>query len=210
MHYTDVRRSLGAVDDEKGIAWELVVKGNHVQDETPAQLRGSFDYGFPLPHSRTRRSGCAAPRASASGDRDNPVANFYFGGFGNNYVDSGSVKRYREYDSMPGFEHRRDQRRRISCAQMVEWNLPPVVFESVGTPGVLPATGCGPRYSHRRCGPIPANSALRKNYQSVGAQVDLRFSVLHWYDMTLSVGYAVGFQRRAARGDEWMVSLKIL
>ena len=40
----------------------------------------------------------------------------------------------------------------------------------------------------------PRNSALRNDYQSVGAQVDLRFSVLHWYEMTLSVGYAVGFQ----------------
>ena len=46
--------------------------------------------------------------------------------------------------------------------------------------------------------------------ESVGAQADLRFSVLHWYEMTLSVGYAVGFQRMHRRGDEVMVSLKIL
>ena len=38
-----------------------------------------------------------------------PLANFYFGGFGNNYVDSRAVKRYRDYDRFPGFgidEHR--------------------------------------------------------------------------------------------------------
>ena len=40
----------------------------------------------------------------------------------------------------------------------------------------------------------PGNSSLRKKYASVGGQVDLHFSVLHWYDMTLSAGYAVGYQ----------------
>jgi len=50
----------------------------------------------------------------------------------------------------------------------------------------------------------------RKNYANIGAQVDLRFfSVLHWYEMTLSAGYAVVFAR-AARRSEWMLSLKIM
>ena len=62
----------------------------------------------------------------------------------------------------------------------------------------------------RRCGPIRSDSALRKTYGSLGAQVDLRFSVLHWYDMTLSVGYAVGYKGSRRSGNEWMVSLKIL
>ena len=44
-----------------------------------------------------------------------------------------------------------------------------------------------------------SDSALRKDYASLGAQVDLRFSVLHWYDMTLSVGYAVGYRGGRAR-----------
>ena len=30
----------------------------------------------------------------------------------------------------------------------------------------------------------------RATYANLGAQVDLRFSVLHWYEMTLSAGYA--------------------
>ena len=43
-----------------------------------------------------------------------------------------------------------------------------------------------------------------------GAQVDLRFSVLHWYNMTLSVGYALGYRGSERAGHEWMVSLKIM
>jgi hypothetical protein len=51
---------------------------------------------------------------------------------------------------------------------------------------------------------------LHKQYASIGAQVDTRISVLHWYDMTFSVGYAVGLQGSQKVGTEWMVSLKIM
>jgi hypothetical protein len=34
--------------------------------------------------------------------------------------------------------------------------------------------------------------------------------VLHWYEMTLSFGYAVGYTSGRRAGDEWMISLKIL
>ena len=57
------------------------------------------------------------------------------------------------------------------------------------------STGCGRRSSSPGLWTDPGNSPLRKTYTSVGAQVDLHFNVLHWYDMTLSAGYA----RRATR-----------
>ena len=50
----------------------------------------------------------------------------------------------------------------------------------------------------------------RLAYGSAGGQMDLYFSVLHRYDMTLSVGYAVGFEGSRRAGSEWMVSLKIM
>ena len=63
-------------------------------------MRGELNYGFPLPlpHSSLWLRGAAG---WASGDRKSTVANFYFGGFGNNYVDDKSIKRYRNYDSLP-------------------------------------------------------------------------------------------------------------
>jgi hypothetical protein len=195
------------VDDEKGMAWDVVLKGDRVKDEIPAQLAGKFDYGFalPIPHSSIWSRSAAG---IGTGKRDNPVANFYFGGFGNNYVDNGSVKRYREYGSMPGFDI--DEISGLNFVrQMVEWTLPPVVFESVGTPAfylnwLRPAVFATALWTDL------SNASLRKNYESVGGQIDLRFSVLHWYDMTLSAGYAVGFRDARRAGSEWMVSLKIL
>ena len=49
-----------------------------------------------------------------------------------------------------------------------------------------------------------------QRHANAGAQVDLSFSVLHWYKMTLSFGYAVGYRGSRRAGDEWMVSLKVL
>ena len=56
----------------------------------------------------------------------------------------------------------------------------------------------------------PGGTAARKDYSNVGAQVDLRISILHWNEMTLSAGYAVGFVGGHQAGTEWMISLRIL
>ena len=207
VRYVNPRRSIGAVDDEKGILAGAVMTLNRVNGETLGQLRGNLDYGFalPLPNSSLWLRTAAGV---ASGDRDNSVAPFYLGGFGNNYVDSREVKRYREYYAFPGFGI--NEISGLSFVRpMVEWNLPPVIFESVGTPGfhlawLRPAMFASALWTD------PERSGHRRDYASVGAQVDLRFSVLHWYAMTLSAGYAVGFKEGRQSGTEWMVSLKIL
>ena len=207
LHYTDVRRSLGAVDDEKGLLWNVELDANRVSGQNIPQLLGNLDLGFALP-LRNSSVWLRSAAGVASGDRSNPVANFYFGSFGNNYVDDGKVKRYREYSSLPGFEI--DQISAQSFVrEMVEWNLPPVVFESVGSPGfylnwLRPAVFAAGLWTD------PGHTALRKNYASVGTQADLHISVLHWYDMTLSVGYAVGYQGSRRANSEWMISLKIM
>jgi hypothetical protein len=56
----------------------------------------------------------------------------------------------------------------------------------------------------------PGNDSRRTDYTSAGGQVDLNFIVLHRYDMTLSAGYAVGYQDGRHQGNEWMISLKIM
>lgn len=92
---------------------------------------------------------------------------------------------------------------------MLELNLPPAVFESLGTPGFhlqsqrssVFATGLWTE---------PFSGAGRQRHGSLGAQADLRFAVLHWYEMTLSLGYASGWQGSRRVGSEWMLSLKVL
>jgi len=207
LHYTDVRRSLGAVDDEKGVAWKLAYQGNLVSGQVTPEVFGSLDLGMPLPmpHSSLWSRTYAG---AANGDYNSTVANFYFGGFGNNYVDDGPIQRYREYYSMPGFGLQAISGLKF-VKELVEWEVPPVVFEDVGAPGLY-LTWLRPSIFAGELWTEPTSSTLRKSYTSVGTQADLRFTVLHWYDMTLSVGYAVGYQGAQRAGSEWMISLKIM
>jgi hypothetical protein len=207
LHYTDVRRSLGAVDDEKGLKGALVYYGSRVNGEVTPQVRGELDLGYALPlgHSSIWLRSAAG---FANGDRNSTVANFYFGGFGNNYVDDKTIKRYREYSSLPGFGI--DEVSALSFVrEMLEFNLPPFVLESAGSPG-LHLTWLRPSVFAAGLWANPGNATLRQEYTSVGAQADLYFSILHRYDMTLSAGYAVGYRGGQRSGGEWMLSLKIM
>jgi hypothetical protein len=207
LHYTNLRRSIGAVDDEKGITWELVYDDSEVTGQNSPQIRGGLDLGLPLPlpHSSIWLRSAAG---TANGDRNNVVANFYFGGFGNNYIDDHSVQRYREYYSLPGFQI--DQVSALSyLREMLDVNLPPYIFESAGTPGFY-LTWLRPSLFAAELWTEPGSGARRVDYTSAGGQVDLSFSILHRYNMTLSAGYAVGCQPSARAESEWMVSLKIM
>jgi hypothetical protein len=92
---------------------------------------------------------------------------------------------------------------------MVELNLPPVVFESLGTQS-FHAAWLRPSVFASALWTDPDRSSLRKNYSNVGAQLDLNVSVLHWSEVTLSLGYAAGFQGGRRAGNELMFSLKIM
>jgi hypothetical protein len=207
LYYTLVRRSLGAVDDEKGITWEIVANANHANGKTIPQVRGSLDFGFALPLEHASvwlRNAAGASR----GELGDPFATFYFGAFGNNYVDSRTEKRYREHYAFPGFAL--DEIAGHSFTRhMVELNLPPALFEDVGTPSFYLAW-LRPAVFATALWTDPERSGLRRRYANLGTQVDLRFSVMHWFDMTLSAGYAVGFRGARRSGDEWMVSLKVM
>ncbi len=132
LEYSHVRKSLGAVDDEKGFTWRLGATADHVDGDTIPKILGEFDFGLALPwgHSSIWLRNSAG---AAFGDPLDEFANFFFGGFGNNYVDHGEIKRYREYYAMPGFELNAIPGRNFHRA-MLEWNLPPIRFKRVGTP----------------------------------------------------------------------------
>jgi hypothetical protein len=210
MYYTDVRRSLGAVDDEKGLKWDVILDTNYASSNLTPLLHANFDFGWALPIGNssiwTRNSAGAA-----DGQRTDPLANFYFGGFGNNYVDGGETrpeKRYREYYAFPGFGINEISGRSY-VRNMIEWNLPPYVFESAGTQA-FHMTWLRPAVFASVLWTEPGRTSERVRYTNLGAQIDLKLSTLHWYDLTLSLGYAVGYREGRRAGDEWMISLKLL
>ncbi|MES3003169.1 MAG: hypothetical protein V4787_20930 [Pseudomonadota bacterium] len=205
--YTDTYRSANSVDHESGYRWNADFGASKAGGDTSGSVRGGFDFGFPLPLPHASLWFYSAAGAM-SGQRANSLANFYFGGFQNNHIDNGDVKRYRHFDTFPGFEI--DALGGQSFARSVlELNLPPLRFASIGTPGfylssVRPAVFAGVLVTD------PARSGLRRTARDIGGQLDFNISVLHRLPMTLSAGYARGRQTGGAASHEWMLSLKIL
>jgi len=206
LRYTDLHRSRAAAEDDSGIKWTALGGFNRPPGETVLTARGSFDAGVPLPGGqslwlRTAAGAMDGPRSVAS-------ANFYFGAFGNNYVDGHAVRRYRDWDALPGFAIDGVAAQSFVRAQ-AEWNAGSFGVDGIGTPAFYPLR-VQPALFATALWADPSSSAYRQRYANVGAQVDLNFSALHWYGMTLSVGYALGFGDGRRSGGEWMVSLKIL
>jgi hypothetical protein len=139
---------------------------------------------------------------------DQPYANFYFGGFGNNWVDHKDEKRYRAQYAFPGVELNEVAGRNY-VKSMVEWNLPPLRFRRAGKPGFY-LTWARPALFAQGVVTNLDRSATRRTLGNVGAQVDLRFTMLSALDLTLSGGYAFAFEDGRSPRGEAMVSLKLL
>ncbi len=207
---SDTRRSPGAVDAETGHTWSLKARASAAPGEFVPWITGTYDVGFPLPLDHSSiwlRTGAGV----AAGGRENPLSNFYLGGFNNNYVDSGangSVQRYRELLSMPGFEIDALQGKSL-VRGMLEWCLPPIRFESLGSPGFY-ASWARPELFATALQTDFNNTAFRQEAYDVGAQLDFQLHVMHRFPMMLSVGLARGFAGGGYGTTEFMLSLQVL
>jgi hypothetical protein len=203
----NVRSSLGHVDDEKGIEWNSVVDQSLVQGKGYFRTWAGVDLGaaLPLGHSSLwlRSSAGFSP-----GDPAQPYSNFFFGGFGNNWVDHGNEKRYREQYAFPG-KPLNDVSGRNYVRTMAEWNLPPLRFRHAGKPGFFLTWARTAVFASALATNLD-DPARRREVTNVGGQVDLQFTVLSALDMTISAGYARAFEDGVAPQDEVMVSLKVL
>ena len=156
-------------------------------------------------------SGSVAQPGRRSAPGRETLANFYFGGFGNNWVDHSDVAQYRDRSSFPGI----DVNLQASVAGTdygkltLEWDLPPLRFRRMGLSGFL-----------RHLGPVRALSSgivtnvgdpvFRTEFYNVGAQLDFRLVLFSSLPSTFSVGYAFASPDWRTWSHEYMISLKIL
>ena len=208
VEFSHIRKSLGAVDGEKGYSWNFAASADYVDGDTIPKFLANFDFGFAMPWRHSSiwlRNSVGA----AFGEPDDEFANFFFGGFGNNYVDRGVVQRYRKFYALPGFDINQIAGRNFHRA-MLELNLPPIRFERVGTPGFY-LSWARPAVFVSSLETNIDDSVLKRRATNAGLQIDFRFTVLSRLDMTLSIAYAKGFGNSSIMDDdEFMASLKIL
>jgi hypothetical protein len=206
LKYSFLERSQGAVDDEKGIQWGLNSRFNYAGSSAAPSVWATYDRGFLLP---LRHSSFWVRTAAGKGfgDQTNPFANFYFGAFGNNYVDHLSINRYRDFYSFPGVAL--DQLSATSFGKVTgEWGLPAVKFRRIGTTWLylnwarmsLFSSGLFTNFG---------DAPLRKNYADAGAQLDFRMVLFTYLNTTLSGGYAGATDGSGHVSSQYMVSLKI-
>jgi hypothetical protein len=204
--YSNIDHSIGAVDNEVGYRANLTLLGSYAKDEFFPQARAGFDWGVALPWNHTSVWLYSAAGVSG-GDRANALDYYYLGSFGNNYVDGGEIKRYRDFESFPGFEI--DE---IGASDFLkstlELNLPPVHFEDIGTSSFFLSSARMAAFT----GVLVADPGFstERTVEDVGFQVDWNFTIAVRLPMTLSIGDALGFSQGRLERNEIMVSLKIL
>ena len=204
--YTNTRKSLGSVDHEKGVAWRALGNLDVAQGEMFPKLLGGVDYGLPLPLSNSSLW-VYAHAGTGWGQRDHPLASFYFGSFRNNYIDNRPEKRYREMESFPGFEIDEISARRFGKLTG-EINLPPLRFAELGTPliymsSIRPAVFAGGMATRD-------SEGANHRYFNLGTQLDLNFTIALRLPMVLSFGAAAGWADGEYRKTEFLASLKIM
>lgn len=204
--FQSFRKTIGGVEHEKGIAWTLDVVDNYVNKHHIPRYWGTLDYGFLLPADHTSlwlRSGAG----KSHGDEEEPFANYYFGAFGNNWVDYRDVKRYREFESYPGIEINEVGGTTFGKL-MTELCLPPLRFQRFGIPSLycnwaharLFTTGLTTNFHNR---------PIRRTLVNAGAQIDFKLVIFSTMSSTFSIGYAGAWEKDYRYRDEFMISLKI-
>ena len=207
LEYSYLKKTLGAIDDEKGTEWRLSSINNYVNRKFFPRFFMNLGYGFLLPimHSSIW---LRTSSGYSLGDRDEPFANFFFGGFGNNWIDYLETNRYREYYSFPGVELN-DIGGTNYGKLMLEWTLPPLRFRRVGMTSFYLRWARLSLFSSGIVTNIDTEQ-YRRRMMNIGGQLDVRLVTWSLLNSTLSFGYAVAFEKNDKPSTELMVSLKIL
>ena len=215
--FRNLKRSVGAVDFEKGIKSSLTLSSAYTAGNLFPKVQGSLDFGFSLPVKHT-----ALWFRNAFGNsftkEVNPFTRFGFASFGNNIVDNAASKMYRNTFAFAGLTYDAD----ISIIAknfyktVVELSLPPIRYRKLGFFNLF-AT-----YSHPT---IFAGNLFTKNYESyvkdskkieldyeqtyknIGFQVDTKLVMFSHLSSTFSFGWAKAFSDKK-NYEEWMISLK--
>ena len=181
LSYTDVRKSLGYVDDESGRRWSAAVSGEVVDGVTVPKAYATYDYGIALPVGHSSIWWRSAAGFSPA-DRDLPSANFFFGGFGNNWIDHRDEKRYRDWSSFPGAALNEIGGRNF-VKSALEWNAPPWRFRRAGMPSFY-ATWARPAVFVTALSTNLDAAEARRLITNAGGQIDFRFGALSAPDLT--------------------------
>jgi Tol biopolymer transport system component len=205
LAYSNLQKSLGAIEDESGVKWNVNAQVNDTFPKLFPLVWGGYDRGFLLP-LRNSSLWVRSSAGKAWGNANDPFANFYFGAFGNNWIDKGEISRYREYYSFPGV-HIDQIGAQSFVKSLVEWDLTPLHFRNLGSTKLY----CNWARLALFTGGLAANPGTdqQSGYADGGGQIDLRMVLFSQVKSTFSSGFAAAHDRAGHTETELMFSLKI-
>jgi len=205
LAYSNLQKSLGAIEDENGVQWSVTGQINDTFPKVFPNVWGEYARGFLLP-LRNSSLWVRSSAGGAFGDAVDPFANFYFGAFGNNWIDKRDFSRYRHYYSFPGVHI--DQIGANNFAKsLVEWDLTPLHFRNLGSTKLYSNWARLVLFTGGLVTDPAGND--RTGYADAGAQIDLRTVIFSQVKSTFSSGFAMAHDRTGHIGTEFMFSLKI-
>ncbi len=205
FHKGYLRKSLGAIEPEQGYDWNVYAYTSVAKQTFYPQLINNFDAGFLLP-VRNTSLWFRTSVGQSFGQADKTNSYFYFGGFGNNYLDYRQSQQYREIASFPGMEI--DAIPALNYGKLsAELNLKPVRFRKLGFKGFYSTYARATLFGMGLVTNIH-NSQPQRNYYSSGIQLDMEIVLFTLLKSTLSFGYARAFNGMPQK-DQFMISLKL-
>jgi hypothetical protein len=205
LAYSNLQRSLGAIEDESGTQWKLYTELDDTFPKLFPQVWGEYSRGVLLP-LRNSSLWLRSYAGRAFGNQNDPFANFYFGAFGNNWIDKGEISRYREYYSFPGVQINQIAAQSFVKGQ-AEWDVTPLHFRDLGSTKLY--------FNWARlalfAGGLAANPGTdqQSGYGDLGGQIDVRMVAFSQIKSTVSTGFAAAHDRTGHTATEFMFSLKI-
>ena len=222
LTFRDIKRSVGAVDGEKGINTSLTFSSSITEGKFYPKMYGNLDIGLQLPVNHTsvwfRNS-----LGSSFSNKYNPFTRFGFASFGNNYIDYLSSKMYRSTFSFPGVTYdgihdiEEDTYKYLIAKSffksMVELVLPPIRYRKLGffnffATSSNPSIFAGVLFLNNYDEILDINQ--KESFSNIGFQIDTKLVMFSHLSATLSFGWAQAFDNNVDNTsyDEWMVSLK--
>lgn len=216
--YRNLKRSVGAVDSEKGIKSSLTLSSAMTKGNLFPKIHGNLDLGIVLPVKHTSLWLRNAFGNSFSSDV-NPFTRFGFASFGNNYVDNASSKMYRGSFSFAGLSY--DSNISIIAKSFykttLELLLPPLryrkfgffnLFASHSQPTIFAGSLFTKNYDNSSAKLGDLGKETSKTHKNIGFQVDTKLVMFSHISSTFSFGWARAYSENN-KYDEWMVSLKL-
>ncbi len=206
FHKSVLRKSLGAIEPEQGYDWNVFAYTSFAKNIFYPQLINNFDFGFLLP-MRNSSIWFRTSVGQSFGESDKTNSFFYFGGFGNNWIDYRTAQQYRDMASFPGVEI--DEISALNyCKLTTEVNFQPIRFRKFGLLGFYSTYL---RFTVFGQGLFTNffNDQANQNWFSTGVQADLELVLFSLLKSTLSFGYARAYREGMGPKDQFMISLKL-